>query len=133
MGKIVNLVVLGIIAAGLMLVAELGLTRLNLPQYPGLYLTGSAGLRQLAVQFGLGALFAVAYGLLIKPILPSAVLPAALVFSLLPFICLTMVWPLYKGGAVESGSFRLLYTELSLFIYSLALILLGRNGKSAKE
>jgi len=135
MGKIVNLVVLGLIAAGLMLVAKVGLMRLGLPNYPGVDLNGHEGLKTLAVNMALGAGFAVVYGMLVRPILPSGALVAALIFSIVPFIFFAMVLPMWRGGSMLGDTWHLLYMELHLFIFSLALVLLGRGGgsKSSKE
>jgi hypothetical protein len=134
-GKILNLVVLGLIAGALMIVAEVGLMRLNLPNYPGVELSGHEGLKTLAINLGICAGFAVIYGFLVRPILPSGLLFAALIFSIVPFIFYAMVLPMWRGGAMQSDSWRLLYLELDLFIYSLALVLLGKGGggKASKE
>jgi hypothetical protein len=133
MGKALNLAVLGLIAAGLMLVAKVGLMRLNLPHYPGVDLSGHEGLKTLAINFGLGACFALAFGFLVRPVLPSGLFMAALVFSIVPFIFFAMVLPMWRGGAMMSDTWQLLYMELHLYIFSLALVLLGKGGGGSKE
>jgi hypothetical protein len=133
MGKTVNLIVLGFIAAGLMLVAKIGLMRLNLPHYDGVIMSGREGLKVLGVNMALGAGFAIVYGFLVRPILPGGAILAALIFSIVPFIFFAMAWPMYRGGAMMDDSWHLLYMELELFIFSLALVLLGKGGGGGKS
>ena len=132
MGKVVNLVVLGLIAAGLMIVARVGITRLGLPHYSGIELSGHAGLVTLARGLGFGALFAVAYGYVVKSVLPSGLIYAALVFSIVPFIVFSMALPMWQGGAMVNDTWDLLYIEMHWFIFSLALVLLGKSGGGSK-
>ena len=133
MGKTINLIVLGIIAGSLMVVAKIGLTHLNLPHYPGFALSGQEGLKILAIDMAFGALFAVLFGFLVRPILPSGALVAALIFSIVPFIFFAMVLPMWRGGAMMDDNWHLLYMELHLFIFSLALVLLGKGGGASKS
>jgi hypothetical protein len=127
-GKALNLVVLGLIAGALMLVAKLGLSRLSLPNYPTLSLSGHEGLQNMGINLALGAGFALLFGFLVKPVLPSGVLLAALVFSALPFVFFAMALPMWQGRPTLSDPWQLLYMELHLFIFSLALVLLGKGG-----
>lgn len=133
MGKILNLIVLGVLASALMMVAKFLLGQLHwLPHYPGIEFNGNDGLRLLAEDMAAGAAFALVFGILVRPILPSTKLWAALIFSVLPFLFFSMAWPMWRGRAILSDSWQLLYMELDFFIYSLALVMLGQGG-SKKE
>lgn len=139
MGRILNLVVVGLFAAGVMLVARVALSRLGLglPNYPVIELNGHAGLMTLLRGLGYGAAFAVIHGTLVRPVLPSGLLFPALVFSIVPFITFSMALPMWQGGDMVSNTWELVYIELHWFIFSLALVLLGKGGsgtsKSSKE
>ena len=123
-------------AAALMLVARIGLMRLNLPHYEGVELSGHAGLLTLGKCLGFGAAFGIIYGFLIRSILPSGAPLAALIFSIVPFVVFSMALPMWQGGSMISDTWYLLYLELHWFIFSLALVFLGKGGgggKSSKE
>jgi len=128
MNKILNYAVCGVMAAGLMIVAKLGLLHLDLPHYPGFNLSGQEGLKELGWTLVFGAAFGLSFGLLIKGVLPSGLLLAALVFSLVPFLVDVLALPLWRGEAVNSEVWHLIYKELHFYIYSLGLVFFGKQG-----
>jgi hypothetical protein len=128
MNKAVNYAVCGLMAAGLMIVAKLGLMHLSLPHYPGFYLSGQEGLKELGISLAYGALFGLLWGLVVRGILPSGIFMAALVFSLLPFLVDVLALPLWRGGSVDTEPWYILYNELHFYIYSLGLLFFGRQS-----
>ncbi len=128
MNKLINYAVCGVLAAGIMLVARLGLMHLNLPHYPALVLSGQPGLHTLLTVLGFGAIFGLVWGLLVRGVLPSGVLAGALVFSLVPFLVNVLGLPLYHGESVDSEPWTLAYKELHYFLFSLGLVFLGRQA-----
>jgi hypothetical protein len=137
LGKTINLAVLGVVSAALMLVARVGLTHLGLPHYTGVELSGHEGLKSLGLCLAYGALFAIVYGFLVRPILPSGLLMGGLVFSILPFVAFAMGLPMWRGEAMVSDTWTLVYIALHWYLFSLALVLLGGSrgggGKASKE
>jgi hypothetical protein len=132
MNKLINYAICGILAGGIMLVARLGLMHLNLPHYPALVLSGQAGFRTLLEVLGEGALYGLVWGFLVKGVLPSNLLGAALVFSLVPFLVNVLAMPLWHGQPVDSEPWTLLYKELHYFIFSLGLVFLGGQSGGGK-
>jgi hypothetical protein len=132
-GKILNLIVLGLMAAAVMMVAQFLLMKLGLPNYPGIELYGSRGLKLLCKDLASGAGFALIFGFLVRPILPSGKLMAALIFSIVPFIFFVMVWPMWRGRPIVTDTWYLIYQELDVFILSLVLVLLGKSGGSKEK
>jgi hypothetical protein len=123
----------GILAAALMIVAKMALGHAALPHYPGFELSGKAGLMILGQDLGAGAVLGLLYGLFVRPVLPSSILFAALIFSVVPFVLFSMAWPMYEGRAVVKEPWTLLYWELDFFIYSFALALLGKPSGSKRD
>ncbi|MES2201758.1 MAG: hypothetical protein V4498_05860 [candidate division FCPU426 bacterium] len=128
MNKLINYAVCGALAAGLMLVARLGLMHLNLPNYPALALSGQAGFHTLLWALGEGAIYGLAWGLLVRGVLPAGILAGALVFSLVPFLVNVLALPLWHGESVNSEPWPLAYKALHYFIFSLGLVFLGRQA-----
>lgn len=128
MNKILNYAVCGIMAAGLMIVAKLALMHASLPHYPPFYLSGHQGLRELGIDLGLGAVFGLVWGFLIKGVLPGSLWMAALVFSLVPFLVVVLALPLWRGGSINSEPWFLAYKEFHFFIYSLGLVFFGKQS-----
>lgn len=126
-------IVTGILAAVIMTVAKVGLSRADLPHYPAFMLAGQEGLKSLGINLGIGGAFGLLYGLVVRPVLPSSRLIAAFIYSLVPFTFFAMAWPMYQNQPMESEPWKLLYMETHLFIYSLALVFLGKSAGGSKE
>lgn len=133
MKSVVHFAVAGVIAAAMMVLLKLLLTQqpaLAPFHYPAFDLAGQEGLRRLA-QFALfGAGYAVAYGLLLKALIPGGLILGPLALGAVPTLVSALVLPLYYGGAALKEPWTLLWLYTHWVFYALCLLFIagGKGG-----
>jgi hypothetical protein len=129
--------------AGVISVALMAMLKLMLSQqavlvaqwhYPSFSLEGQAGLQKLA-QFALwGAGYAVAYGLLLKSLIPGGMILGPLALGAVPTLVGALFLPLYYGQAALKEPWTLLWLYAHWSFYALCLLFIaGGRGGSGKR
>lgn len=137
MKSVIHYAIAGVIATALMVMAKLLLTEqagLAAWHYPAFSLEGQAGLRKLA-QFAVwGAGYAVAYGLVLKPLLPTGPILGPLALGAIPTLVAALVLPLYYDQAALREPWTLLWLYAHWTIYALCLLFIagGKGGASRR-
>jgi hypothetical protein len=90
-------------------------------------LAGDAGLRFLGLQALWGAAYGLVFCLLAQHILPKEVLPAGLIYALLPFLVEALLWPLYRHQPAIGEPWRLLWLAVDNACFSVLMVALGRQ------
>ncbi len=136
MKSTVHFAVAGVIAAAMMVLLKLLLTQqpaLAAYHYPAFDLAGQEGLRKLA-QFALfGAGYAVAWGLLLKALLPGGLVLGPLALGAVPTLVSALVLPLYYGGAALKEPWTLAWLYLHWAFYALCLIFIAGSKGGGKR
>lgn len=133
MKSVVHFAVAGVISAAMMVLLKLLLAQqpaVVALHYPPFDLAGQEGLRKLA-QFALfGAGYAVAWGLLLKALLPGGLILGPLALGAVPTLVSALVLPLYYGGAALKEPWTLVWLYAHWTFYSLCLIFIagGKGG-----
>ena len=136
MGKVIHFAVAGVIAAALMVLAKLLLAQqpqlLNY-HYPAFELAGASGLQKLAMYAVYGAAYAVAYGLVLKALLPGSMLFGSLALGAVPTLVSALVIPMYHGQAALKDKWVLVWLYAHWVIYALVLLFIAGNKGGGKR
>jgi hypothetical protein len=135
MKSVIHYAIAGVIATALMAMAKLLLSQqaaLTAWHYPAFSLEGQAGLQKLAQFAAWGAGYAVAYGLLLKSLLPGGVILGPLALGAIPTLVSALVLPLYYGQSALREPWTLLWLYAHWTIYALCLLFIA-GGKGAKK
>jgi hypothetical protein len=134
MKSVIHYAIAGAISVALMCMLKLLLTQQPVLMaqwhYPPFSLEGQAGLQKLA-QFALwGAGYAVAYGLILKSLIPSGPILGPLALGAVPTLVAAMVLPLYYGNAALKEPWTLLWLYAHWTFYALCLLFIagGKGG-----
>jgi hypothetical protein len=134
MKSVIHYAIAGVISVALMCMLKLLLTQqpvlLAQWHYPAFGLDGQEGLRRLA-QFAIwGAGYAVAYGLLLKSLIPGGPILGPLALGAVPTLVAALVLPLYYGNAALKEPWTLLWLYAHWTFYALCLLFIagGKGG-----
>ncbi len=134
MKYVVHYAIAGVIATALMAMLKLLLSQQAVLvaqwHYPVFTLQGQAGLQKLA-QFSLwGAGYAVAYGLLLKSLIPGGPILGPLALGAIPTLVSALVLPLYYDQAALREPWALLWLYAHWTFYALCLLFIagGKGG-----
>jgi hypothetical protein len=120
-------VVAGVVASALAYLILFLLSRAGVAHLRVEALAGDAGLRFLGIQALWGAAYGLLFWMLAQHILPKEVLPAGLIFALLPFLVEALLWPLYRHQPAVSEPWRLLWLAVDNACFSVLMVALGRQ------
>jgi hypothetical protein len=133
MKNLIHFAVAGVIAAAIMVLLKLLLSQqavLVAYHYPPFELAGQEGLRKLGVFVLFGAAYAVAYGLLLKALLPGGLLLGSLALGAVPTLVSALVLPMYHNEAAIRDPWTLCWLYVHWTAYSLCLVFIagGKGG-----
>ncbi|HXB96931.1 MAG TPA: hypothetical protein VNZ54_02695 [bacterium] len=133
MKNLIHFAVAGVIAAAIMVLLKLLLSQqpsLAAYHYPAFDLAGQEGLKKLGIFALFGAAYAVAYGLLLKALLPGGLLFGSLALGAVPTLVSALVLPMYHNEAAIRDPWTLLWLYVHWTVYSLCLVFIagGKGG-----
>jgi len=134
MKSVLHSAIAGVIAAAMMVLLKLLLSQqavLLSYHYPLFDLAGQEGLRSLARIALFGAGYAVAYGLVLKALLPGGFIVGSLALGCVPTLVEALVLPLYRGQAAVKDPWTLLWLFAHWVFYALCLLFIA-GGKGSK-
>jgi hypothetical protein len=137
MKSLVHYAVAGAIAAALMVLITLMLSQqpaLLTYHYQRLDLSGQEGLRTLAVFVAYGAGYAVAYGLLLRALIPGGLILGSLTFAVVPTLVSALVLPMYHNLPAIRDPWVLGWGYFHWFCFALCLLFIaGSKGGGGKR
>jgi hypothetical protein len=133
MKNLIHFAVAGVIAAAIMVLFKLLLSQqpaLAAYHYPAFDLAGQEGLKKLGTFAIFGAAYAVAYGMLLKALLPGGLLFGSLALGAVPTLVSALVLPMYHNQAAVRDPWVLCWLYAHWTIYSLCLVFIagGKGG-----
>jgi hypothetical protein len=138
MKTVLHYAIAGVIAAAMMVLLKLILSQqavLATYHYQAFDLAGQQGLRELARYALFGAAYAVAYGLILKSLMPGGVVVGGLALGCVPTLVSALVLPMYHGMPAIKDPWILLWLFLHWVFYSLCLLFIagGKGSKGSKK
>jgi hypothetical protein len=139
MKSLAHYAIAGVIAAAMMVLLKLLLTQqpvlLSTYHYPPFDLSGQEGLHRLALYALYGAGYAVAYGLILKALLPGGLVFGGLALACVPVLVDALVLPLYHGLPAVKEPWVLAWGFAHWFFYALCLLFIagGKGSKGGKK
>jgi hypothetical protein len=139
MKSILHFAIAGVIAAAMMVLLKLLLSQqavlLATYHYPPFDLAGQEGLRRLARFAVFGAAYAVAFGLVLKVLLPGGLILGSLALGCVPTLVSALVLPLYRGLPALKEPWTLLWLFAHWTFYALCLLFItgGKASKGSKR
>lgn len=133
MKSLIHYAIAGVIAAAMMVLLKLMLSQqasLLAYHYPHLELQGQPGLRYLAIMGLYGAGYAVAYGLILRVILPSGLILGSFALAVVPTLVSALVLPMYHNLPAIRDPWTLVWGFAHWTFYSLCLLFIagGKGG-----
>jgi hypothetical protein len=132
MKQVINLGIAGLFAAALMVMLKLLLTQqpqLAPYHYPPFNLAGQEGLYKLGLYVAWGAAYGVAYGILLKPLVPGGIF-GPFILGAVPTLMSALVLPMYHNLPAVRDFWTLtwLYAHWTFFALCLLFIAGGKGG-----
>jgi hypothetical protein len=135
MKNVTNAAVAGLISAALMVLAKLLLSQqaqLVAYHYPSFSLAGQEGLYKLGLYCAWGAGYGVAYGLVLKMILPGGLF-GPLFLGAVPTLVSALVLPMYHNEPAIKEPWVLLWLFANWTLYAVCLLFILGGKKGGKR